>query len=211
MSDKKVTHRQTVSDNFFAGEAHSPRWIKFAAGASAVLLSILLLGGYFYLRQSQVARLAAEKKAQDAAQTKPSPEAHVREDEARLKGSDALIGGTITNISSSKLENLYLEIELMRRTGGGKETRRIKLTPSTLQPGEEGRYSLTISPRDWSSTRITKLSSDRRPHEIAFKSSLGEKRPAERLPANQKIVVVPRPRSKGEEFINTPNTAIPIK
>jgi hypothetical protein len=59
---------------------------------------------------------------------------------------------------------------------------------------------------------VSKLNSGGRAEAVAFKSAVGARRPAERLPqGSPKVVVVPRPKPKGEEFINTPDnpTRIP--
>ncbi len=200
-------------ENLKLFEADAPKsssLIKLGAVVCALLLTVSLLFGYLFLRQRHNRRIEAEKQAQLAAQQVSPPIAHIKENEARLKGSEAILSGTISNISNEKIENLSLEFELKRR-GGGTEHRTIEVVPPNLNPGEEGHYSFAIASKDWSSARIVHLRDGRGRNDIAFKTSLGEKRPAERTPQVPKVVVVPRPKPKGEGFINTPDNPIPIK
>ncbi|HEV2707961.1 MAG TPA: hypothetical protein VGV59_18730 [Pyrinomonadaceae bacterium] len=136
---------------------------------------------------------------------------HVLEDEAMPKGSQAVIGGTVRNISGERLENVVVELELVRRDGKGTETRSLPLAPAVLEPGAEGRYSITVLPKDWKGSHILRLKSSTRPDELAFKSEVGARRPPERIqPARERIVVRPKPK-KGDDYLNTPETADQIR
>ena len=129
-----------------------------------------------------------------------------------LKGSQAVIGGTVRNISGQKLEDLIVELQLMRRDGDGTETRELPLTPQSLEPGAEGRYSITVPSREWRDTRIVRIKSGTRPGEIAFTSEIGARRPPERIPETREKIVVVRPKpKKGDDYLNTPETADPIR
>lgn len=197
---------------FEGGETAPSKWIKIGAVACALAVAVALLIGYRALRARQLERVRATQQAAQAAKLNAPPEAQIFEDEARLKGSDAIITGTIRNISDKKLEDLSVEMELKRRTGQDTERRQINVEPASLDPGAEGRYSLSLRASEWSGARVSNLNSARRPETIAFKSAVGARRDPERLPQGKpKIVVVPRPRPKGEEFINTPDnpTRIP--
>jgi hypothetical protein len=197
---------------FEAGETAPSKWIKFGAIACALAVAAALLVGYRFLRARQLERVRAAQQATQAAKIVAPPEAQIFEDEARLKGSDALITGTIRNISDKKLEELTVEMELKRRTAQATERRQISVEPDSLDPGAEGRYTLSLRSSEWSGARVVSLNSARRPETIAFKSAVGARRQPERLPqGSPKIVVVPRPKTKGEEFINTPDnpTRIP--
>lgn len=134
----------------------------------------------------------------------PPVEAQIFEDEAMLKGSQAVVGGKVQNVSGSKLVGLAVEIELKQRQGGKTETRTAQVQPQELAPGEEGRYSLTVS-REWNSARLLRLRSATRDSDIAYNSARGARRPPERIETKTKVIVVPRPKPKGEEFINTPD------
>ena len=152
---------------------------------------------------------AAVERKEAPAQPAPA-EAQVYEDEAMLRGSQAVIGGTVENVGGRRLEDLLVVLELRRRDGGQNETRELPLTPDDLGPGERGRYSITLPTREWSSARVLRLRSGGAAEELAFRSARGALRPHEKPPEG-KVVVVPRPRSKGEEFINSPDNpdAIP--
>ncbi len=169
----------------------------------AVCVAALLLAG------CQASSPQNARHNQEAPQTGKSDitaQAQIFEDEAMLKGSQAVIGGTVRNISESKFEGLDVEIELIRRRGGGTEARRVALTPSALAPGEEGRYALTVPSREWGNARILRLHSATLSADIVYRTAPGAKRPPERIADRQPtIVVVPRPKRQGEEFINTPD------
>jgi hypothetical protein len=198
----------------FEGGAQAPsKWIKLGAVACALAVAAALLVGYRFLRARQLAGVRAAQQAEPAAKVVSPPEAQIFEDEARLKGSQALITGTVRNISEKRLEALSLELELKRRDNEQNvERRKISLQPADLAPGEEGRYSLSLPSSEWSGARLLNLNSERRAESIAFKSAVGARRPPERLPQSTKVVVVPRPKPKGggEEFINTPDDPIRI-
>jgi hypothetical protein len=198
---------------FAGGETAPSKWVKIGALACALAVAAALLVGYRSLRARQVERVRAAQQVTQAAKIVGPPEAQIFEDEARLKGSEAIISGTIRNISDKKLEELSLEMELKRRTAGqATERRQISVEPSSLEPGAEGRYALSLRSAEWSGARVSSLNSARRSETIAFKSALGARRQPERLPqGSTKVVVVPRPRPTGEEFINTPDnpTRIP--
>lgn len=141
----------------------------------------------------------------------PSPEKprearlKIVEDEPTLRGGQSVIGGDVLNVSDEKLENVSLSLELTRRGGGGKEVREVGVAPSTLAPGAEGRYSLTVSNREWAASKIVAVRSSDEPAGVAFVTEPGARRPPERLPEGVKTVVVRKPRPKGEEFLNSPD------
>lgn len=211
-SDQSINESAHEPHLFEGGESTPSKWVKFGAIACALAVAAALLIGYRLLRARQLERVRAAQPVEQAAKVAAPPEAQIFEDEARLKGSDALITGTIRNISDKKLEDLTVELELKRRTAQATERRQIKVEPASLEPGAEGRYSLSLRSSEWSGARVLGLNSARRAETIAFKSAVGARRQPERLPqGSPKIVVVPRPRPKGEEFINTPDnpTRIP--
>jgi len=214
MSSNRSIKEPVIEPHLFeGGEAAPSKWIKFGAIACALAVAAALLVGYRYLRARQLASVRAAQQAELDSKVVAPPEAQIFEDEARLKGSDALITGTIRNISDKRLEALSLEMELKRRGNAqAVERRKVNVEPADLAPGEEGRYSLSLPSSEWSGARLLNLNSERRTEAIAFKSAVGARRPPERLSqGSPKIVVVPRPKPKGEEFINTPDnpTRIP--
>lgn len=175
----------------------------------AIALTVGLLGGFFYLRGRNERQLAALRAETEKAKAVAPPVAQIFQDDVRLAGGQAVVGGTVRNISGEKLEGLSVEIELKSRTGGGIEVRQVSVEPRDLQPGEDGKYSLQVVPKAWSGVRVARLTSEARGGEIPFKPELGARRPAEGRPA-PKVVVEPRARQKGDDFINTPDTPIRI-
>lgn len=161
---------------------------------------------------SKEPRKQAEPAAATKAQAAPVPEVEIRVDEAMLRKPHAILGGTIKNVGGERLENLVVEMELQRRDGGGFERREVALTPASLSPGEQGRYALKVLSGEWLGSRILRLRSTTREGDVAFKSLPGAKRPPERLPESRTITVTKekRPRPKGEEFINTPDSAVAV-
>lgn len=129
-----------------------------------------------------------------------------------LRNSQAIIGGTIRNVSGQRLENLIIQLELRRRDVESSETRELQVVPQILEPGAEGRYSITVASRQWSGSHLLRLRSGTDGREVVFKSEVGARRPPERPAAGrEKVVIVPRPKSKQhDDYLNTPETAIPI-
>jgi hypothetical protein len=188
------------------------KWIKVGAVACALAVAVALLVGYRHLRARQLAGVRAAQQTEHVSKPPAPLEAQIFEDEARLKGSQAVVSGTIRNISERSLEGLSLEMELKRRDNPqAAERRKVNIDPADLAPGEEGRYSLSLPSSEWSGARVLNLNSVARAEAIAFKSAVGARRPPERLPqGSPKVTVVPRPQPKGEEFINTPDDPVRV-
>lgn len=185
----------------------APSMGSLARACILFILAALLAGCQAFSRQH-----AGSEPASEVKKTNLTAQAQIVEDEAMLKGSQAVIGGTVRNISDTKLERLGLEIELRRRSDGSAEARQVSLTPDTLAPGEEGRYALSVSSREWGNARILRLRSGAHDADIVYQSVPGAKRPLERIPDRlPKVVVVPRSKPKGEEFINTPDNPEKIR
>lgn len=206
-------NNKVAEENISVSGDNSPsRLVKTGAIICALTITVALLGGYMFLRARHANQIKAQEQAEKESKVAPSPQAQIYEDEAILKGANAILGGTVRNISGEKLEQLTVEMELISRAGGGTQTQTLDISPHTLLPDEEGRYSLTINSREWSAARLTRLISRSSNTEIAFKSAPGAKRPLERAPQdNPRTVVVERPKSKGEEFLNTPDKPIVIR
>lgn len=176
----------------------------------ALALTAGLLGGYFYLRGRNEKALAERRAAAEKAKAVEPPVAQIFQDEVRLAGGQAVFGGTVRNISGEKLEGLSVEIELKSRMGDAREVRQVAIEPRDLPPGQEGKYTLQIAPKAWGGVSVARLvSAARGGGELPFKPEMGARRPAEGRPA-PKVVVEPRPRQKGDDFINTPDTPVRI-
>lgn len=174
----------------------------------ALTFSVALLFGYWYLRR-QHAGLADTGVKSVAIASKPALPTSVEiiENDAMLKGSQAVVSGIVNNLSTAPLSNLILEFELRRRKDGGVESRQVIIAPATIEPHQQGKYSL-ILPRDFSTAKIKRLASDAGVNELGFKTTPGLQRPPEPPPQTVKTIIIKRPPSKGQsdDFINTPDT-----
>ncbi|MBD0325266.1 MAG: hypothetical protein ICV68_02485 [Pyrinomonadaceae bacterium] len=183
------------------------RPLALTIGIGFLLLALISALSYFLFFRRTAQPLASQQQEQ-APPPAASTEAQIFENEPVLKDSQAVISGTVRNISRESLNTLSLELELKRRSDGSIETRTISVEPSKLAPGEEGKYSFVLPRQEFSGTQIKHLKSATRSSFIAFKTAPGARRPRE-LPNEPptRTVNVPRPspRSNGEEFINTPD------
>jgi hypothetical protein len=202
--DHGVLHQSTRS--LSQVEETSSTAGKLMAGLSALLITAILFAGYTYLRKrSGQQRLAAT--AAQAPQTSSAPrgpaKAHILVDEALLKGGQTIIGGTVKNISAEKLRGLTVALELRRRKDGSLEQTSALVEPQELEPAQEGRYLVKLPAQQYISVRLAGLKAGADLALLAYTTASGEKRPPERL--EPKVVIVPRPRSRGDGFLNTPD------
>src|SRR5215212_6377394 len=181
--------------------------IKVVSILLAVAVTATLLIGFLVWRKrheesvGMQAPSAQPKQARAALPTK----AQVYIDEAVRKGPQALIGGTVHNISGENLTNLSVEIELSHRKDAGTETRVLEVEPKELAPDQKGRYTLAVT-GDYRSFKLLRITSGPDSEEIGFKPAQGTQRPTERPPETRTIIVNrPAPPKQGEEFINTPD------
>ncbi|MBV9211087.1 MAG: hypothetical protein JOZ52_10685 [Acidobacteria bacterium] len=179
----------------------------------ALGLTAALTMGYLVLRKRHAEKVRAEEQAAAVQEAKPAPAPLLQlfVDDAMIKGSQAVLGGTLLNISGGKLTDLSVELELKRRKDGSSETRMLSIEPRDLDPQEQGRYALTVPSGDYRETRVIHIRSGASPNEIAFKMLPGAQRPPEKPRETKVNIVKPTPkRGKGEEFINTPDTPVKI-
>lgn len=175
-----------------------------------LIIAAILAASYFiFFRQTAQSPATQEQSKKDAPQA-ASTEAQIFEDEPVIKGSNAIVGGRVRNISRESLRDLSLELELKRRSDGSTETRTVAVEPNDLAPGAEGKFSVSL-PRDgFSQTQIKRLKSAARPAVVLFKTAPGAPRPREmptEPPTRTITIQRPSPRStKGDEFINTPDS-----
>jgi hypothetical protein len=123
-------------------------------------------------------------------------------DEALLKGGQTIIGGTVKNTFNEKLSGLSVELVLRRRKDSTIEQISVPIEPAELEPAQEGYYSLKLPAQEYSAVRLVNLRSGDS-NLLAYTSSLGQKRPPERI--EPKVVIVPRTGSRGGEFLNRPD------
>ena len=185
-------------------EPKSSASLKFIAAISAVVISVLLLVGYAYLRKRHAENTATSLAAAlPSAEPRKPPKALVMVDEALLKGGTTTIGGTVKNMSSEQLGPLSVEVELKRRKDGGADVKLVALEPSQLGPQQEGHYSFQLKAQDYGSAKVIALRSGSDVTAVPFTTAPGQKRPLERL--ESKKLLVDKPRSKGGGFLNTPD------
>jgi hypothetical protein len=184
---------------------------KLLALVCAVLLTGGVIFGYFYIRWRHERDASQNQSQNTEAKPAPSPLANVLVDEPIPKGSQALLGGTVTNTSQQTFKSLSVELELTKRKDNTIEKRNIAIEPNELPPGQSGRYALTITSNEFKQAKVTKLLGDGNT-EIPFKQGQGAKRPLEKpSPPKVKVVVI-KPKSKsGEDFINSPDDPVVIK
>ena len=189
-------------------EEKQPVSRKLAAILAALLVTALLVAGYAYLRKRHSQQVAAQalqiqqENAQNATAPKGPAKAHILVDEALLKGGQTIIGGTVKNTSNEALSGLSVELVLRRRKDASVEQTSVPVEPAELEPAQEGRYLLKLPAQEYSAVRLVSLRSGDS-NLLAYTSSPGQKRPPERF--EPKVVVVPRPASRGGDFLNSPD------
>lgn len=213
MESLHVSEDPASTGNFDEREGRSPL-VMVAAVVCALALTGGLFLGYMFLKKRHAEQVNAQVEAQRAAAqaaqvSKPTgpPVLQVFVDDAMLKGSQTVIGGTLLNISQETLSDLKVELELRTRKGGQVETRAVAVEPKDLAPQQQGRYSIRLSTQDYSHARLLKIRSGGHEEELAFKSAPGAQRPPEVIKPEVKTIIVKQPpkRGKGEDFINTPD------
>jgi hypothetical protein len=174
----------------------------------AVAVTALLLAGYTVLRRLHAKQVLANQTTQTETSTGPKgpPLAHIVVDEPSLDKGMTTIGGSVKNISEAQLSGLAIDLQLHRKNGAA-EQKLVPVEPTSLQPQQEGSYSLTLSASDYGSVTLVGLRSDPESKLIAFTNSPGKQRTPERLP--MKTIVVKK-RGKPGEFINTPDTPVRV-
>lgn len=179
---------------------------------SAALAICLIFGGYFVLRHRSAAA-TAQPAAAPRVEAREPIKLQVFEDEAYLRRADAIIGGTVHNVSNEKLSGLSLTIKLQGRDGRTEETRTVAATPANLSPQEKATYSLAVPSAKWSSAKVVAIAADGSTL-VAFQSTRGKARPREAPPAPI-VRSAPAERSKASKkddgFLNTPDTPITIR
>jgi hypothetical protein len=178
--------------------------LKLLGVVCAVALSAILLAGYGYVRKYHAQRVLAENTPPPVVDAGPKGPAlaHVVLDEPSIAKGMTTIGGVVKNISKQDLTGLSVVLELRRRKDGGLEQSILPVTPSQLQPEQEGSYSVTVPAQNFATIRLAGLKADPQATMIAYSSAQGKKRAPERL--EPKTVVVKRTGKPGE-FINSPD------
>lgn len=201
----------STSDNFTETDDYGTKrsrssLIKIVSIVLALAITATLLIGFLIWRKRHEEMVGVEAQPQAKAVRPALPtKVQVYMDEAVRKGQQALISGTVHNVSNEALSNITLEVELTRRKDASTEVRSMEVEPRDLAPDQKGRYQLTLT-GDYSSIKILSIKSGANATEIGFKKAPGIPRPVERPPEG-KTIIVNRPSApkQGEEFINTPD------
>ncbi len=177
---------------------------KLLAVVCAVAVTAILLTGYAYFRKYHAQEVIANNTPPPVVETGPKgpPLAHVVIDEPSLSKGMTTIGGVVKNISKQELTGVNVVIELRRRKDSGIEETLLPVTPTPLQPEQEGSYSLKVPAQDYASIRLAGVKADPQSTLIAYNSSQGKKRTPERL--EPRTIIVKRAGKPGE-FINSPD------
>ena len=170
----------------------------------AVGITAILLAGYGYIRKYHAQQVIVNNTPPPVVETGPKGPAlaHVVIDEPTIEKGVTTIGGVVKNISKQELTGLNVVIELRRRKDSGIEETLLPVSPSPLQPDEEGVYSMKAPVQDFASIRLAGVKADPQSTLIAYSSAQGKKRPPERL--EPRIIVVKRAGRPGE-FLNSPD------
>ena len=178
--------------------------LRLVAGICALAVTAAVFLGYAYLRRRHAENSAALSTAQmKAAEPKTPPKAIVLVDDALMQGSKTIVGGSVRNTSGESLGQVSVELELKHRKDGTAEKKLVALTPSQLEPGQEGRYSIELKAQEYGSARLVGLRAGPDSSPLAYTSGPGQKRPAERL--ESKTIILNKPSSKRGEFLNSPD------
>ena len=177
---------------------------KLLAVVCAVAVTAMLLVGYGVVRKRYTEKIIAENRPPPVVDSGPKgpPLAHIVLDEPTLEKGMTTIGGVVRNISKQELSGLSVVLELRRRKDGGLEQSALPVTPTPLQPEQEGSYSLKVSAQEFASIRLAGLKADPESALVAYTSAQGKKRTPERI--EPRTIVVKRGGKPGE-FINTPD------
>ena len=186
-------------------EAGRSTGLKLLAILCALLITGALLAGYALMRKRHAQTTLASAMAVDTTENAPKgpPKVQIIVDEPLLKGGETIIGGRVKNISGETLSGLGIHVELRQRKGGDLAESSISVEPSTLEPNQEGSYSVKMPAHEYASVRLIGLTGDPNSTPLAYSSLQGKQRPPERL--EPKTIVVTKRSSKRDDFLNSPN------
>jgi hypothetical protein len=199
-----------ITDNFAESDSEAKRGrspvVKIVSILTALAITATLLIGFMIWRKRHEERVGVEQQAQSNPARPALPlKVQVYMDEPVRKGPQAMISGTVHNISGDSLSNLSIEVELARRKDAGAEVRSLDVEPKELAPDQKGRYSIALT-GDYRSIKLLHIKSGPDSNEIGFKTAPGAARPVERVPEAKTIIIdKPSAPKQGEEYINTPD------
>lgn len=205
-----LSHNDETEVGLFAQPKARQSLSTFISFVFALVAVCGLFYSYLYLRSKHAAQIpvapGAATNSKQATLTAATPQAQIAQDETWAKNGQAIIGGTVRNVSRNKLNNLLVELELKRRADGQTENLNVDVMPRNLEPEDQGKFSLRVPSREYSGLRIVSLKDKADSINIAFTSVPGAPRPVEPAPQAKVIIVQrPAPRTRGDEFLNTPD------
>jgi hypothetical protein len=192
-------------DLTLTAESKKTNGLKLLAVLCALLITGGLLVGYAYMRKRHVQRTLAQLVPSEPADNSPKgpPKAQIIVDEPMLKGKETIIGGIVKNLSSQRLNGLSVRLELRRRKDASLVESLVALEPSNLEADQEGAYSVKFPAQEYASVRLVGLIGEPNSSPLAYISAQGKQRPPERI--EPKTIVISRPSSKRDEFLNSPD------
>ena len=171
---------------------------------AALVVTGLVFAGYAILRkQHQQKTLAEEAARAPRVESKGPAKAQILVDDALIKGDQTILGGSVKNISGENLNNLAVNLELIRRKDGGTEKVAAQVEPTQLAPQQEGRYSLQVRSSDYLAVKLAGLKSGANSNLLAYVAAPGQKRPLEKL--ESKTIIINRPGASKGGFLNSPD------
>ena len=175
---------------------------KLVACMCALVITALVWAGYAFLRRRHLQNTSAGPQALSG-EPKGPPKAMILVDDALLQGGKTIIGGTVRNISTEKLEGLSVELELKRRKDGVGEKQLVALQPPQLEPEQEARYSIQLKGQEYGSVRLLALKAGPNLLPLPYTVAQGQKRPQERL--ESKTIIIDKRSSQRGDFLNSPD------
>src|SRR5947207_7979572 len=132
-------------------EARQSRSIILVGVLAAVVVTAVVFFGYSTLRKRHQQGVLAAQQVPVATTNEPKgpPKVQILVDDALTKGDQSLLGGTVKNISEETLNDLTINLELIRRKDGGTDKVSATVEPKQLSPQQEGHYSLQLHAADY--------------------------------------------------------------
>lgn len=194
-----------ITDNPEMRRTRSPLVMVISIIAAITVAAGLLIGVLVWRKWHEEKTIVEKQPPAEAQRAALPAKVQIYMDEPVRKGSQALVSGTVQNISNETLSNITVEVELSHKKDTGTELRSLEVSPKELVPDQKGKYALTLE-GDYRSYKLLRIKSGPKTEEIGFIPAPGAKRPVERA-SEPKTIIVNRPSSprKGEEFINTPD------
>jgi len=193
-----------IHDSIDLNAGGEPRrsWRILLGVICALIISGALLVGYAWLRKRHAEITSVATPAPESPRKDP-PKAKIIVDEPLLKGTETILGGRVQNISGETLTGLSIQLELRQRKDGELVESAVAVHPATLEPHQEGAYSVKMPAREYSSVKLIGLTGEPNSSQLAFTSAQGKQRPPERL--EPKTIVITKRSSKGDQFLNSPD------